>query len=303
MQIKALGYVIIDSTEPAQWLPFMTNVIGFMQAPMMPQQEDRLYFKMDEYQWRLCVRKAEKNRFAIAGWQLDGKQAFDQALQELGQAGIAFQRLDSAACAERAVREAISLTDPAGNTLELFYYMKLDYQRVNSPANVKSFVTGYHGDMGLGHFVLPTSRFDETFDFYKNVLGFGETDYMHFHFSPEPNDPGQGLHFMHVDNPRHHSLAIYQDPNPPESNCIHLMFEVPDIDEVGYFMDRCKKHDVPVVSSLGRHTNDLMMSVYVASPAGFAIEFGCDGVQLDWTDYQPTESSVPSLWGHDWKLG
>ena len=55
-------------------------------------------------------------------------------------------------------------------------------------------------------------------------------------------------------------------------------------------------------NTLGRHTNDLMMSVYVMSPGGFFIEFGCDGVQLDWTDYKPTESSVPSLWGHDWQL-
>lgn len=301
MQIKALGYVIVESTDPKQWQPFMTEVVGFMPAPLMPQDKN-LYFKMDQYAWRICIRPGNVNRFATAGWELATKADFDKALQELEQAGVQYQRLDKAACEERAVREAVSLTDPAGNTVELFYYMKLDYARINSPANVKEFETGYHGDMGLGHFVLPTSKFDESFSFYKDVLGFGETDYMHFHFSPEPGDPGQGLHFMHVNNPRHHSLAIYQDPNPPESNCVHLMFEVKDIDEVGYFIDRCKQHEVPVVSSLGRHTNDLMMSVYVASPGGFAIEFGCDGVQLDWENYKPTESAVPSLWGHDWKM-
>jgi 3,4-dihydroxy-9,10-secoandrosta-1,3,5(10)-triene-9,17-dione 4,5-dioxygenase len=43
-----------------------------------------------------------------------------------------------------------------------------------------------------------------------------------------------------------------------------------------------------------------MMSVYVASPAGFALEYGCDGVQLDWDNYKVTESSEPSLWGHNW---
>ena len=305
MKIKALGYVGIESTNPEEWIKFLTEIVGLMQAPSMPQGElgsGNLYFKMDEYTWRICIFKGEKNRFAFAGWEVATKADFDLALAELEAAGINYERFNADDCAARNVREGIRFKDPGGNDLELFYYMKLDYIRISSPANVKGFETGYHGDMGMGHFVIPTAQFDECYQFYTGVLGFGETDYMHFHFNPDPADPGQGLHFLHVESPRHHSLAIYQDPNPPESNCIHLMFEVPDIDEVGYFIDRCKRNDVKIVSSLGRHTNDLMMSVYVACPAGFAIEFGCDGVQLDWTDYKPTESSVPSLWGHDWQL-
>lgn len=302
MNIKALGYIVIEATDVAAWHTFLTRIVGFMPSPLMPQTDEKQFFKMDEYQWRICIEKSERNRLNIAGWELASKEEFDAAVQDLFNAGVAFEWLDKTACQERAVREAVRFTDPGGNVLELFYYMKLDYQRINSPANVKGFETGYHGDMGLGHFVLPTRHFNACFDFYKNVLGFGETDYMHFHFSPEPGDPGQGLHFMHVGNPRHHSLAIYQDPNPPEHNCIHLMFEVKDVDEVGYFIDRCKKNNINIVSSLGRHTNDLMLSVYVESPGGFAIEFGCEGVQLEWENYKPTESAVPSLWGHDWQL-
>lgn len=302
MKIKALGYIIIEAKNPSDWHNFLISIVGFMPAPLMPQSAEKLFFKMDEYQWRVGIEKSERDRLNIAGWELATKEHFDQAVEELKAQGIAFDYLDAATCNARAVREAVRLQDPAGNIIELFYYMKLDYQRLTSPVGVKAFETGYHGDMGLGHFVLPTNRFDECFAFYKTVLGFGETDYMHFHFSPEPNDAGQGLHFMHVGNPRHHSLAIYQDPNPPEHNCIHLMFEVKDVDEVGYFIDRCRKNNIKIVSSLGRHTNDLMLSVYVQSPGGFAIEFGCEGVQLDWENYKPTESSVPSLWGHDWQL-
>lgn len=301
MKIKALGYVIIEAKKPQEWHSFLTQIVGFMPAPMMPQNDELLHFKMDEYQWRVAIQKSERDRLTTAGWEVAHKDDFDQAIEELHQAGVIFEWLKPEACKQRAVREAVRFKDPAGNIIELFYAMKLDYQRINSPANVKAFETGYHGDMGLGHFVLPTKYFNECFDFYKNVLGFGETDYMHFHFAPEPHDPGQGLHFMHVNNPRHHSLAIYQDPNPPAHNCIHLMFEVKDVDEVGYFIDRCKQNNIKIVSTLGRHSNDLMLSVYVESPGGFAIEFGCEGVQLDWENYKPTESSVPSLWGHDWQ--
>lgn len=299
MDIKALGYVCIESTDPQQWQQFATQVVGQMLAPGMSSDDD-IYLKMDEYPWRIRIFKGNKNRLAVAGWELQNKDDFEQALVELDAHGIPYERGNSEQCANRQVKEFVSLTDPAGGSIELFYQMKLDYQRLVSPVGVKGFLTGYHGDMGLGHFVIPTSNFTETYDFYTKVLGFGQTDYMHFNFSGDENDPGQGLHFLHVDNPRHHSLAIFQDPNPPESACVHLMFEVFDIDEVGYFIDRCKQHDVSIVSSLGRHTNDLMISVYVASPGGFALEFGCDGVQLDWENYKPTESSVPSLWGHNW---
>lgn len=302
MPIKALGYVVIESTDPQQWQQFLTEVVGFMPAPSVTSDEDTLFFKMDEYSWRLKIVKSDIDRFSYAGWEVATKADFDTMLAQLESKGVNFERLNPEFCQEHAVREAITLQDPEGNRLDIFYNMKLDYVRVNSPANVKAFETGYHGDMGLGHFVIPAAAYDECYAFYTEVLGFGQTDYMHFHFSPEPEDPGQGLHFLHVNNPRHHSLAIYQDPTPPPSNCVHLMFEVKDVDEVGYFIDRCKANDVKITSTLGRHTNDLMMSVYVASPGGFAIEFGCEGVQLDWEGYTPTESSRPSLWGHDWQV-
>ena len=59
----------------------------------------------------------------------------------------------------------------------------------------------------------------------------------------ETRDTAQWAHFLHVDNPRHHSLAVYQDRNPAASGCMHLMFEVPNLDQLGLFMDRCRSHN------------------------------------------------------------
>lgn len=306
MDIKALGYLAIETTNVAQWQSFATDVVGMMLAPGMPQvangEGDEAFFKMDEYPWRFRVFAGEVDRIAIAGWEVEDKAAFDQALSELKDNGTDFERGSDALCEARRVKELISFTDPAGGTLEIFYQMKLDYKRLVSPVGIESFLTGYNGDMGLGHYVIPTNNFEATVDFYKNLLGFGATDYMHMKFTREESDPGQGLHFLHVNNPRHHSLAIFDDPNPPAHGCVHMMVEVENIDEVGYFIDRCQKNNVTQLNTLGRHCNDLMMSLYVATPGGFALEFGCDGVQHDWTDYKPTESSEPSLWGHNWNL-
>lgn len=299
MCIKALGYICIESTEPWLWQSFMAEVVGFSPSAE-PCIDGSLFFRMDAYSWRLQISPGQQNKVACAGWEVEDETALAQLMQQLQAYNIPFTEGSREECQHRRVRAFISLHDPSGARVEIFHHMKLDYQRLNSPAGVSEFVTGYNGDMGLGHYVIPTSNFAETLHFYTEILGFGKTDFMEFNFPGK--EQSQGLHFLHVDNPRHHSLALFEDPEPAENGCVHLMFEVCNIDEVGYFMDRCAQHKIPIVYGLGRHTNDRMLSVYVQSPAGFAIEYGCDGVQLDWENYKPTESSSPSLWGHNWDL-
>jgi len=255
------------------------------------------FYAMDEYAWRIGIVEGESDKILVAGWELSHKSSIDDLLQALKADGVTYQVLDEQACKQRKVQTCLSFQDPAGNTLEVFSQMDLDYLPLNSKVNVKKFETGFHGSMGLGHYVIPTNNFKPTYAFYTDVLGFGQTDFMQFEFVPEHS---QDLHFLHVDNPRHHSLAIFEDPNPPEHGCVHLMFEVLTVDEVGSFIDRVNEAGIKIQSSLGKHTNDEMVSVYVETPSGFALEFGTGGVQHDWQDYKPTVSSRPSLWGHKW---
>ncbi|HUH38596.1 MAG TPA: VOC family protein [Spongiibacteraceae bacterium] len=296
MDVRSLGYVWIESTDVAKWREFGTEVMGLMSAPGMPQDEN-VYLKMDARPYRFAIYPGARDRLALCGWELRDQADFETARAELKAAGVAFESVSAADAKLRRVREAIRLQDPSGNTLELYWGADLDYAKFVSPTGIAGFETGFNGDMGLGHAVLPAGKLAETRAFYRDVLGFGDTDYMHFHFNPDPADPGQGLHFMHCNNPRHHSLALYEDGNNP-AGCIHLMVEVLDVDEVGYCLDRVNERGVPVVSTLGRHTNDRMLSFYMATPGGFAMEFGTEGLQMDWTDYTPTVSALPSLWGH-----
>lgn len=295
MVVRSLGYVVIESTNPAQWLEFGTEVVGLMQAPGMPD-DGNIYLKMDARPFRFAITPGDKDRLQLCGWELLDKADFEGAKAALKGAGVSFEECGEDVAQARKVRELIRLQDPAGNTLELYWGADLDYAKFISPQGIAEFETGFNGDMGFGHAVLPAPNLQEVHAFYKDLLGFGDTDYMHFKFSDDPNDPGMGLNFMHVDNPRHHSLALYQAPM--ESGCVHLMVEVKDVDEVGYCLDRVTEREIPIVSSLGRHTNDRMLSFYMATPGGFALEFGCHGLQMDWTDYTPTVSTLPSIWGH-----
>ena len=298
MRIRSLGYVCIEATDLGQWREFGTNVVGMMLATTMPD-DGNLYLKMDERPFRLAIQPGEQDRLLLCGWELYDATELAAARQRLKQAGVEFEEGSGEECAARRVAELIRLRDPSGNALELYCGGLLDYDRFVSPVGVSGFQTGFNGDMGFGHAVLPAPELADTHAFYRELLGFGQTDYMHFHFSDDPADPGQGLHFLHVDNPRHHSLALYQAEMP--SGCVHLMVEVHDIDEVGYCLDRVHAHGVPVTSTLGRHTNDRMLSFYMATPGGFALEYGCEGLQMDWEDYTPTVTQLPSIWGHEFQ--
>lgn len=301
MNIKSLGYLWIESTDVRKWRDFGTQILGLMLAPGMPD-DGNVYLKMDERPYRFAIFPGIRDRLAFAGWELAGAEEFDRALGELAACGVKVEVADAATARARRVRAVARLEDPSGATLELYHGADLDYAKFISPQGIAGFETGFNGDMGLGHVVLPTRKLAETWRFYRDVLGFGETDTMHFHFAPEPDDPGQGLHFLHVDNPRHHSLALYEDPKDSPSGCVHAMIEVRSVDELGYCMDRVQAGGIPIVSTLGRHTNDRMLSFYMATPGGFALEFGCEGLQMDWQGYTPTVSTLPSIWGHKFQF-
>jgi 3,4-dihydroxy-9,10-secoandrosta-1,3,5(10)-triene-9,17-dione 4,5-dioxygenase len=302
MNICALGYILIEATDLETWRRFGTQVLGLMEAPAL-SSEQRLYLKMDDYLYRILVQRGSRDRFLCAGWELPGQAAFSAALAELRQAGIAVEEVDAAAARARHVRACARFIDPAGQCGELFYGMPLDYRPLLSPAGVHRFLTGHQGDMGLGHIATATPDLAASHHFYTEIMGFGQTDYMHIHFDAEAQGPGRGLHFLHVNNPRHHSLALFEDSAPQRGNLVHLMIEVEDLDALGLMIDRVRAHGVGVITDLGRHTNDRMVSIYVASPAGFAIEYGFGGALLNWAKYLPTESARTSLWGHPWRRG
>ena len=50
--------------------------------------------------------------------------------------------------------------------------------------------------------------------------------------------------------------------------------------------------------SLGKHTNDRMVSFYSRSPSGFDVEFGYDGLLVDEARWSVTQITKPSFWGH-----
>ena len=191
------------------------------------------------------------------------------------------------------MQELVRFRDPFDNVFELFHGITYESRPV-VPPYAATFVTG---DQGMGHVVIPVTDDVEALRFYTDVLGFRLRDSMSMPGEFVGKEPGSKvwLRFLGV-NPRHHSLAFLPMPNP--SKCVHIMFEVDKLDDVGRALERVRKHKAPLSATLGRHMNDQMVSFYVKSPGGFDVEFGTEGLQVDDARWVARESTAVSYWGH-----
>jgi extradiol dioxygenase len=59
------------------------------------------------------------------------------------------------------------------------------------------------------------------------------------------------------------------------------MLQLNSLDDVGATLDICQQRGVPLELSLGRHTNDRMLSFYVRTPSGFSVEYGWGARTVD----------------------
>lgn len=291
MKIAALSYVVIKACDLQAWHSFSTDVLGMS----VSATDAGLALKMDERAGRVFVESGSDDCYFASGWELRSEAEFRAACEELQRHGVPFT---SATQQERKLRNVFDMVwfrDPSGNRHELSYGYVTGFERFSSPVGVSGFVTG---KLGLGHAVLPAPNIAETRQFLIDVLGMGLSDILIHHPAP---DIAQRIDFMHCDNARHHSLALFEGEVP--SGCVHLMFEVTSLDDIGRAYDRMQRTGARLMATLGKHTNDHMTSFYFMSPGGFAIEYGFGGRTIDWDDHTIFESTSVSLWGHDFSVG
>ena len=293
--ISSLGYLRIESADPAAWREFGTKILGLTEG--RGPDPEAVYLRMDDFPARLIIVPGTEDRLLASGWEVADQQTLTEVAHILSAADVPVKAGDEAELADRRVGGLLHADDPSGNSLEIFCGAIMDNRPAVSPYGTR-FVTG---DQGLGHVVLPVLSDAETLAFYTDLLGFRLRDSMRMpgEFFGRPG--GQvWMRFLGC-CPRHHSLALA--PMSPAAGIVHLMVEAATLDDVGRALDRCTRRKAPISSTLGRHANDLMVSFYVQTPSGFDIEYGTDGQVVDDGTWVSRESTAVSLWGHVFSPG
>ncbi|MBF0661515.1 MULTISPECIES: VOC family protein [unclassified Rhodococcus (in: high G+C Gram-positive bacteria)] len=290
--IRGLGYVRIQTRDVARWRELVVDGLGM--AVGTGPESDGLYLRIDERRSRLIVLPGDTDRALAVGWEVRDEFALRRVREAVEKAGISVEVLSEEESTYRDAEQVIAFDDPGGTRTEVFFGPVLDHSPLVTPFGG----TFHTGPEGLGHVVLPSAMFAESYEFYTEVLGFlprGATRLGGLSAPP----PVRRVRFLGV-NRRHHSLALCPAPPLGAPGLVHLMLEVDTLDAVGQALDRIGKLGFSISSTLGRHTNDKMVSFYVRAPGGWDIEFGTEGMLVDETFYTAEEITADSYWGHDW---
>src|SRR5690349_1978237 len=289
--LKSLGYVKVQATDMPRWRQFAFDVLGF--AKGSGPDTDALYLRMDERAARIIVVPGDTDKIITVGWEVRDHAALERVKAALDAAAVPVKELSIEEADARRVEEVIAFDDPAGTSTEVFHGAVLDHSPVVTPFGAR-FVTG---GLGLGHVVLPALDVPALFAFYTEALGFKSRGAFRV---PVPKEFGPvRVRFLGI-NQRHHSLAICPATTLRDPGLVHLMVEVDSLDAVGQALDRVNTDGFQLSSTLGRHTNDKMVSFYVRAPGDWDIEFGTEGMLVDETYYTAEEITADSYWGHQW---
>ncbi|MDQ8731046.1 VOC family protein [Bradyrhizobium sp. LHD-71] len=280
-ELKSLGYIGVRSDKLADWSEVAVRLLGMQPVD---QAKSLRTFRMDDRKQRYIVSNDGADGLGFMGWEVEAQSDLGSLASRLEAAGTAVAHGSRALAEQRRVADLITFADPGGNRLEVFWKPEV----ADTPFVPGRPISGFRtGPLGMGHVVLNVSGIDRLLPFYRDLLGFGISDY-----SLKPYK----LYFFHV-NGRHHSFAMVESG---KQTLHHFMVELGSLDDVGQGYDLAQTQADRIAYSLGRHTNDHMTSFYMRTPSDFFIEYGWGGRVIDPATWQPHETfDGPSFWGHE----
>lgn len=282
-----LAYLGLEAADLSAWGRFMEDVAG-LQLVQDKSNSVTSFFRMDQNARRFIVKEGPAEDIVYAGFAVRDIVELDRMRREFDAAGYETTDLDEIELHERQIRRGYRCQDPFGHRVEFACgaVAVLDKPFV-SPHGAR-FIAD---ELGFGHIVLSANDDAKVADFYQRIAGFKLSDTINLH------EFGEGVQatFFHC-NPRHHSLALLNVPG--EKRLHHFMVQMDNIDDVGRAYDRCIASEFEPVVTIGRHTNDHMISFYAKTPSGIAVEIGAEARLIDDSSWIASSYEAGSFWGH-----
>lgn len=288
MTVSQLAYVGIGVSDMARWRSFAADVLG---TQVLEGGDDgTVYLRMDEYHHRIALHPSGEDDVLYIGLQASTPAAYEAGKAALRAGGILPTQGTPTEIARRRVTDLVKF-----ETGDLPFELSVGpHMRWDPPFQPARPMSGFKtGALGFGHVVLRSETPKESVALLTDALGFRISDYI------------GTMVFLHC-NPRHHSVAFQpRSANLPRSRdkkMWHFMLETNAIDDVGVALDLAAKTGTPLATTLGRHSNDQMVSFYMVTPSGFEIEYGWGGRLIDDSVWQVQRHDRGTLWGHKVQL-
>jgi 2,3-dihydroxybiphenyl 1,2-dioxygenase len=248
-----------------------------------------LLLRMDDMSWRFRLEQSAADDITFAGYEVPNAAVLGDVRERLLSMGIDVHKATPDECALRGVVAMFHCKDPDGLRTEVYFGATQRFEQPFAPTRpLHGFIAG---DQGLGHIVISAANPTDARHFYEGGLGFRVSDFVTM------GPPGHKfqLTFLHC-NPRHHTVALLPVPTPKRLN--HFMLQLRSIDDVGSTYDLIRDRGIPLTATLGRHTNDHMLSFYMRTPSGFDVEYGYGARTVDDETWNVVRHDAGSSWGH-----
>jgi len=288
MAVSQLAYLGIGVSDMNAWKTFATDILGMQ---IIERADDgTVYLRMDENHHRIALHPSGEDDVLYIGLQTPTMAAYDASKAALKAAGVSMTQGTPAEIAHRRLIDFVKF-----ETGELPFDLSIGPNtRWDPPFQPARPMSGFKtGSLGFGHIVVRSTDRDESAGLLTKALGFRVSDYINT------------LVFLHC-NERHHSIAFQPSipdlPRSRDKRLWHFMLETNTLDDVGTALDLATRAGVPVVSSLGRHSNDQMVSFYMSTPSGFEVEYGWGGRLVDDAVWQVQRHDRGTIWGHKVQL-
>lgn len=243
MRIAKIGHVEFHTTNLEGMVSYYTDVIGL---GLSARDEDgTAYLTSGSDHHDLVLRQGPENRLDHVAYQIGGSLSLQEAADELRGQKVEVRELD----AEPGVGEALGLSDPEGNAIELYASVE--------PANGRPRGTGI-SPQKLGHLAVLVEDPQRVADFYQDVLGFRWSDWLEDFFV-----------FLRC-NADHHSANFLKSPQGRRMH--HFAYELRDWAHVQLACDRLAEADVSVIWGPGRHGPGHNIFTYHRDPDGNIVE-------------------------------
>lgn len=287
MDIIGIGYIGFETTCIAQWREYGPEVLGFQIGTSPEADPTSLYFRTDDRRHRFAFHPGEVDRVAYVGWEAKGKIEFEQAVARFREQGVEVTVGDAALCERRGVKGLIRFKDPVGYQHELFHGQKWMPRSFQPGRPHGGFVAGKRG---LGHVVLITPEWPPELErFFVETMGF-------HYYGPGAGKGKTAFYRAKLNSYTSHDIAFGFGAG--RMGVQHVGLFVQSLRDVGETQDIVKQRQLPMMMTMGQHTQDPHVSFYHFGPGGFAFEvitelepWHDDGFELN-----PEKLST---WGHE----
>jgi catechol-2,3-dioxygenase len=286
LKVFRLGYVDFYAKNAETMVEYYTTTMGYR---ITEEKDGVTYLSNGLDHHNVVITPSEKRAIRRYGYQLDGKLTLEEVQEQLQARGVSATIKTNA---KPGVSKLIELQDPAGNVLELFTEMEQTAVGFGNSGIVP---------LKLGHVAFYANNYQNTIEFYRDVLGFEFTDKI-----------GEAFANFLTCNTDHHTLNIVASN---ETRLHHIAYQLKDASHQYASSDILAKHGRPVLWGPSRHTAGHNIATYHHDPDQNVVELFIDmdvfipemGIfePRPWHEVLPLKPKVwdsLSAWGTEFEL-